>query len=310
LGSPRAVGRPELDIENVDAIARVMGAERPCAIVNAAAVGLVDEAERNPERALALNRDGAARLAAAAAHSGIPFLQISADFVFDGSKRTPYVEDDPAAPANIYGRSKLAGEQAVLAAHPSALVLRTAWVYGRHGTNFLTTMLRLAETQDVVRINMAAQPPAPIWRGRSSTSRRGARRRRARRAASISSPVPARRRGAVWPKPSLLAGRGAGIACRASSRFRWPSGQARRNVRLTRRSTAARSSAFSASGCRPGRSRWIVASTPSTEQEPRSRNGCADGPVRRPVISRFRRCLPRPAGADMTMAPHAQFSGA
>jgi dTDP-4-dehydrorhamnose reductase len=148
----RAVGRPELDIENVDAIARVMAAERPCAIVNAAAVGLVDEAERNPERALALNRDGAARLAAAAAHAGIPFLHISTDFVFDGSKRTPYVEEDPAAPANIYGRSKLAGEQAVLAAHPSALVLRTAWVYGRHGTNFLTTMLRLAETQDVVRV--------------------------------------------------------------------------------------------------------------------------------------------------------------
>jgi dTDP-4-dehydrorhamnose reductase len=148
----RAVGRPELDIENVDAIARVMAAERPCAIVNAAAVGLVDEAERNPERALALNRDGAARLAAAAANAGIPFLHISTDFVFDGSKRTPYVEEDPAAPANIYGRSKLAGEQAVLAAHPSALVLRTAWVYGRHGTNFLTTMLRLAETQDVVRV--------------------------------------------------------------------------------------------------------------------------------------------------------------
>jgi dTDP-4-dehydrorhamnose reductase len=122
----RAVGRPELDIENVDAIARVMAAERPCAIVNAAAVRLVDEAERNPERALALNRDGAARLAAAAAHAGIPFLHISTDFMFDGSKRTPHVEEDPAAPANIYGRSKLAGEQAVLAAHPSALVLRTA----------------------------------------------------------------------------------------------------------------------------------------------------------------------------------------
>jgi nucleoside-diphosphate-sugar epimerase len=213
-----------------------MAAERPCAIVNAAAVGLVDEAERNPERALALNRDGAARLAAAAAHSGIPFLHISTDFVFDGSKRTPYVEEDPASPANIYGRSKLAGEQAVLAAHPPALVLRTGGLWP-------------------ARRELPHHHAAP---GRDAG-------RRARGGGSIRQPDRRRRSGAGAPRH-----RGAGTACRASSRFRWPSGQARRNV-------AARSSVFSASGCRPGRSRWIVASTPSTEQGPRSRNGSADG---------------------------------
>lgn len=147
-----ALGRPELDIEDADAIARVMAAERPCAVVNAAAVGMVDEAERDPARAFALNRDGAARLAAAAARTGIPFLHISTESVFDGSKRTPYREHDATAPLNVYGRSKLAGEQAVLDAYPSAFVFRTAWVYGPHGNNFLTAMLRLAATQDAVRV--------------------------------------------------------------------------------------------------------------------------------------------------------------
>src|SRR5262249_37708437 len=131
----QALGRPELDIENADAIARIIAAMRPCAIVNAAAVGTVDEAERGHARAVALTRDGAARLAAAAAREKIPFLHISTDFVFDGGKRTPYREDDAPAPVNAYGRSKLAGEQAVLEAHPSAFVFRTAWVYGPHGRN-------------------------------------------------------------------------------------------------------------------------------------------------------------------------------
>src|SRR5262245_28983466 len=156
----RAFGRPELDIEDDDAIARVMAAARPCAIVNAAAVGMVDEAERDPPRAFALNRDGAARLATAAAREKIPFLHISTDFVFDGGKRTPYREDDAPAPVNTYGRSKLAGEQAVRDAHPAAFVFRTAWVYGPHGNNFLTAMLRLAEKQDAVRV-VADQTGSP-----------------------------------------------------------------------------------------------------------------------------------------------------
>jgi len=156
----RALGRPELDIENADTIARVIAATRPCGIVNAAAVGMVDEAERDHARAFALNRDGAARLAAAAAREKIPFLHISTDFVFDGGKRTPYREDDAPAPLNAYGRSKLAGEQAVREAHPSAFVFRTAWVYGPHGNNFLTAMLRLAEKQDSARV-VADQTGSP-----------------------------------------------------------------------------------------------------------------------------------------------------
>jgi dTDP-4-dehydrorhamnose reductase len=148
----RALGRPDLDIESSETIARVIGAQAPRAIVNAAAIGSFDDAERNPERAFALNRDGAARLAAAARRAGIPFLHLSSDYVFDGSKRAPYVEDDQPAPLSVYGRSKQEGEQAVLAADPSALVVRTSWVYGPHGANFLTAMLRLADTQEEARV--------------------------------------------------------------------------------------------------------------------------------------------------------------
>jgi dTDP-4-dehydrorhamnose reductase len=148
----RALGRPDLDIESSETIARVIGAQAPRAIVNAAAIGSFDDAERNPERAFALNRDGAARLAAAARRAGIPFLHLSSDYVFDGSKRAPYVEDDQPAPLSVYGRSKQEGEQAVLAADPSALVVRTSWVYGLHGANFLIAMLRLADMQEEARV--------------------------------------------------------------------------------------------------------------------------------------------------------------
>jgi dTDP-4-dehydrorhamnose reductase len=148
----RALGRPQLDIEDRDSIARVMAAEAPRAIVNAAGHVAVDDAERNPVRAFAVNSDGAAHLAAAAARAGIPFVHVSSDYVFDGSKMAPYVEDDVPAPLSVYGRSKAAGERAVIGADPSAIVVRTSWVYGPHGTNFLTTMLHLAETQDIVRV--------------------------------------------------------------------------------------------------------------------------------------------------------------
>ena len=147
LGLPiRSVGRPRLDIEDADSIARVIAAEAPRAIVNAAGYVEADEAERDPKRAFALNRDGAARLAAAAV--GIPFVHLSTDYVFDGRKQAAYVEDDIPEPLSVYGRSKAAGEEAVLAANPAALIVRTAWVYGVHGANFLTTMLRLAATKD------------------------------------------------------------------------------------------------------------------------------------------------------------------
>ena len=150
--SVRALGRPELDIENPDSIERTLASLSPRAIINAAGCVVVDEAERNPGAAFAINRDAAASLARAAAGAAIPFLHVSSDYVFDGAKMAPYVEDDAAHPLSVYGRSKAEGEQAVLAAHPSAFILRTSWVYGTYGTNFVTSMLRLAKAQDVVRV--------------------------------------------------------------------------------------------------------------------------------------------------------------
>jgi dTDP-4-dehydrorhamnose reductase len=153
LGLPvRALGRPDLDIEDSESIARVLASLAPRAIINAAGCVVVDEAERNPASAFAINRDAAAGLARAAAHAGIPFLHVSSDYVFDGHKRAPYLEDDPVHPLSVYGRSKAEGEQAVLAADPAAFVLRTSWVYGTYGTNFVTSMLRQAKSQEVVRV--------------------------------------------------------------------------------------------------------------------------------------------------------------
>jgi dTDP-4-dehydrorhamnose reductase len=147
-----AIGRPELDVADDASVARVIAAMRPRAIVNATAVGFFDQAEREPEHAFALNRDAAGRLAAAAARADIAFLHLSSDAVFDGEKGAPYVEDDPPAPLSVYGRSKHEGEQAVRAANPRALVVRTSWVFGPHGTNFLTAMLQQAAAKDVVRV--------------------------------------------------------------------------------------------------------------------------------------------------------------
>jgi dTDP-4-dehydrorhamnose reductase len=147
-----AVGRPELDVESGEGIDRIMAAVEPWAIVNAAAYTAVDQAEAEPGRAFGVNCHGAALLADAAARRGIPFIQISTDYVFDGSKRSPYREDDVPAPLNVYGASKLASETAVLKACPGAAVIRTSWVSSPYGHNFVRTMLRRSETQPVVRV--------------------------------------------------------------------------------------------------------------------------------------------------------------
>jgi dTDP-4-dehydrorhamnose reductase len=147
-----AAGRPELDLETGNGIDRVIAAVEPSAIVNAAAYTAVDKAEAEPERAFGINCAGAALLADAAARRGIPFVQISTDYVFDGNNPASYREDDVAAPLNVYGASKLAGEMAVLRACPRAAVIRTSWVYSPYGTNFVRTMLRLSETQPMVRV--------------------------------------------------------------------------------------------------------------------------------------------------------------
>jgi dTDP-4-dehydrorhamnose reductase len=148
----RAIGRPDLDITKPDLVQRVVAAEGPSAIINAAGVVIMDEAERDPERAFAVNSEGAGCLAEVANDAGIAFVHISTDYVFDGNKSTPYVEDDPTGAISVYGHSKAVGEQAVLAKYPSAIVARTSYVFFPFASNFLTAMLRLAETQDTVRV--------------------------------------------------------------------------------------------------------------------------------------------------------------
>lgn len=139
-----ALGRPRLDLTDKASIEAAMAAVRPDVVINAAAYTAVDQAENDEAAAFAVNADGAGMLAAAAAGIGAPVLHISTDYVFDGSKTSPYAETDPVAPLGVYGRSKLAGEEAVEAANPRHLIFRTAWVYGPAGKNFAKTMLRAA----------------------------------------------------------------------------------------------------------------------------------------------------------------------
>ncbi|MEH2510528.1 dTDP-4-dehydrorhamnose reductase [Nitrobacteraceae bacterium AZCC 1564] len=147
-----AFGRPEFDLSRDVDVEQVITGLAPAAIINAAAYTMVDQAEVEPEVARAINRDGAARLAAVARSRNIPFVHISTDYVFDGAKLSPYNEEDQSAPLNVYGRSKYEGEVAVFAAHPHAVVIRTSWVYSPYGHNFVRTMLRLAATQATVRV--------------------------------------------------------------------------------------------------------------------------------------------------------------
>lgn len=131
-------------------------------VINCAAYTQVDQAESEPERASTINRDSAGQLAAAVAGYGGRMLHVSTDFIFDGSQRRPYRETDTPNPLGVYGQSKLAGERAVLAALPAATVLRTAWVYGAHGHNFVKTMLRVAAEGKPLRV-VDDQLGSPTW---------------------------------------------------------------------------------------------------------------------------------------------------
>lgn len=147
------LGRPELDLARPERLEELLAALRPDAIVSAAAYTAVDKAESEPELARAVNAEGAAALARASAALDLPLLHISTDYVFDGAADRPYRESDPVAPLGVYGRTKLAGEQAVLSAHPeNSVVLRTAWVFSPFGANFVKTMLRLAADRNEVGV--------------------------------------------------------------------------------------------------------------------------------------------------------------
>src|SRR4051794_32560445 len=144
----RRVGRPEFDFNRPESIGAAFRQASPWLVVNAAAYTAVDAAEADADAAFRANRDGPAELARLCAQSGIPLVHVSTDYVFDGTKPAPYVEADPVAPQGVYGASKLAGEQAVLASGAQAIILRTAWVYAPTGKNFVRTMLNVGRTRD------------------------------------------------------------------------------------------------------------------------------------------------------------------
>lgn len=142
------LGSGDLDITDAHAVAREVERLQPQLIINAAAYTAVDRAESEPDLAYAVNRDGPLHLGKVAERQGIPVLHISTDYVFAGDAQAPYRETDPTGPTGVYGASKLAGEQALAASCTRHVIMRTSWVFGAHGHNFVKTMLRLARERD------------------------------------------------------------------------------------------------------------------------------------------------------------------
>ena len=140
------------DFDRPDTLAELVERVAPAIVVNAAAYTAVDKAEDDVDAAFRTNAEAPGVLARACALRDIPFVHYSTDYVFDGQGSRPYREDDPTAPLGVYGASKLAGEDAIRAAGGRHLILRTAWVYGQHGHNFMKTMLRLGAERDELRV--------------------------------------------------------------------------------------------------------------------------------------------------------------
>lgn len=145
-------GSAELDITDTAAVEQSVQRVSPALIINAAAYTAVDKAETEPGLAYAVNRDGVANLATVSARRGTPLLHISTDYVFTGDANTPYREVDTPAPIGVYGSSKLAGEQVLAEVCSRHLIMRTSWVFGAHGNNFVKTMLRLGRERDELSI--------------------------------------------------------------------------------------------------------------------------------------------------------------
>src|ERR1039458_8162312 len=146
------VGRPTFDFDRPESLVAVFRQAAPWLVVNAAAYTAVDAAEDDAEAAYRANRDGPGALAQLCAAAGVPLIHLSTDYVFDGAKGAPYVETDATAPTGVYGASKLAGEQEVLAVWARTIVLRTSWVYAPTGKNFVRTMLRVGAERDRLRV--------------------------------------------------------------------------------------------------------------------------------------------------------------
>jgi dTDP-4-dehydrorhamnose reductase len=162
LGELVACDRRQLDLADPDALRAAVRSIAPSVIINAAAYTAVDKAEAETELADAINATAPGLLAEEAKRLGSLLIHYSTDYVFDGTKATPYQEDDATTPLSAYGRSKRQGELAIAAAGARHLILRTSWVYGLHGTNFMKTMLRLARERDELRV-VGDQIGAPTW---------------------------------------------------------------------------------------------------------------------------------------------------
>jgi dTDP-4-dehydrorhamnose reductase len=157
-----ALDRSDLDITDPVSVKREVSRTGVSLVVNAAGYTAVDEAESEPELAFAANRDGPAYLASACKKVGIPLVHISTDYVFDGKNQESYLVTDPVSPLGVYGKSKAAGEVAVREHLPEHLILRTSWIYGVRGHNFVKTMLRLGREREVVQV-VADQYGCPTY---------------------------------------------------------------------------------------------------------------------------------------------------
>ncbi len=162
LGEVHALNREQLDFSRPASIRSVMQSLRPAMVINAAAYTAVDQAESEEALALRINAEAPGILAEEAVNIGASLIHYSTDYVFDGSKQGAWTEDDPVSPLSAYGRTKLAGERAITATGVPHLILRTSWVYGLYGKNFLLTMLRLAQSRGSLSI-VDDQIGAPTW---------------------------------------------------------------------------------------------------------------------------------------------------
>ncbi len=162
LGEVQGLDYPEIDLVNLEALEDLVRGCQPQLIVNAAAYTAVDKAESEPERARRINAEAPARLAELARKLGAWLVHYSTDYVYDGNKQGPYVEEDPPAPLNVYGRTKLEGDQSIQASGCAHLIFRLCWVYGTRGQNFLRTILRMARERETLRV-VSDQIGSPTW---------------------------------------------------------------------------------------------------------------------------------------------------
>lgn len=160
----RPATRAELDITDADAVSHAVAQLRPRAVINCGAYTDVDGAQSDRETAMAVNGSAAGNVAAAAEQVGAAIVHVSTDYVFDGSKREPWLESDAVAPLGVYGETKLAGEVAVAAANPAHAIVRTAWLFGAGGKNFVDTMLALGAGREEVSV-VTDQVGCPTWTG-------------------------------------------------------------------------------------------------------------------------------------------------